>query len=87
MPDKKSQQHQAQQGFQPNQTTGGSNYGVCQIGDGIVTECDGGDEVVNLSIGITTPIKNVHGPPPLKTEKQAKQAKLSIHAGFTIVWV
>jgi hypothetical protein len=61
-----------------------------------VTECDGGDGVVKLSIGITAPIKNVHGPPPLKTEKQEilvklgkqeKQAKLSIHAGFIIVWV
>ena len=61
-----------------------------------MTECDGGDGVVKLSIGITTPIKNVLFTPPLKTEKQEilvklgkqeKQAKLSIHAGFRIVWV
>ena len=64
VPDKESQQHQAQQGLQPNRTTGGSNYGISNKSVRLVTECDGGDGVVKLSIGITAPIKNVHGPPP-----------------------
>ena len=64
VPDKESQQHQALQGFQPNRTTGDSKYGISNKSVRLVMECDGGDGVLKLSIGITTPIKNVLFTPP-----------------------